>query len=234
MDASIVPYPAAPDEPPSLSGWDTLLRTVLPATLRPGWKLDHLFACDLRAYEPSGSRDDVHVEWLRSVSDLHPNHERFMVGHTGRAVWLGWKHRLRRRYCELALGRMEDQIVHSTFVTQAGPGMRPYGPIMRPRTALVGPCFTAPAWRGKRIYPYVLSRVLLHLKRMGCAWALIHSRIDNVASERGIRQCDGWVYVGRFLLRRPPFGRHRIVGATLTHAEPTVFGSGGEQPQGTG
>jgi RimJ/RimL family protein N-acetyltransferase len=57
-----------------------------------------------------------------------------------------------------------------------------------PSVPLIGRCATAPAARGKRLYPRTLRHIMAELAARRCARVAIYCDRDNAASIRGIRR----------------------------------------------
>jgi len=200
-----------------------LANRLLPARLHARWKLDELFACDLSLWKPPQARTDIRIHWIRSPADLKPEHKQFLLTRLGPFLWRWWQRRIRGGGYRLAVAYCEGRPVHYTFVHRAGAGLKPYRPIMRSGTSIIGPCYTESSARGRGIFPYTVGHALTELQAAGDKWAFIHAATDNEASLRGIRRNPGLVYVGRFLFYRPPFGRNRMVAATIETPGPTRF-----------
>jgi len=90
----------------------------------------------------------------------------------------------KNRECFLAL--LNRKIVHYSWVAVNIPS---HGSVkVGNQAAYIGPCFTAPEYRGLGIYPHVLTVILATLKRDGFKKALIEARKDNIASIRSIEK----------------------------------------------
>ena len=61
---------------------------------------------------------------------------------------------------------------------------------MDPGQAYVWDCATAPAWRGRGLYPALLRTVARELSAEGLTWLWIAARVDNAPSLRGFVKAD--------------------------------------------
>lgn len=59
----------------------------------------------------------------------------------------------------------------------------------------IGPCYTLPQYRGKKIYPFVLYKICEFLKTKGKSKALIQTKKSNTASRKGITKA-GFIRIG--------------------------------------
>jgi hypothetical protein len=105
-----------------------------------------------------------------------------------------------------------------------------YGPVLRPRYGLIGPCWTAENARGQGVYPYTVACALQRLKERGFDWGYISVRVGNEASIRGILKATEWLRVGCFLMYRSPIRPFQIRAATIERPEATVFHSAASSP----
>jgi ribosomal protein S18 acetylase RimI-like enzyme len=203
---------------------ESLLARLLPEPLAPRWALEEFFVSDLTRFAPGQSRDDVQVEWFTHTRQLAQRHWDFLKGHMGRqARWL-WLYRLNYGGCLLALASWGGAVRHFLLVqlTRVG-SLRRYWPLMQPNSCYIGPAYTEAAARGRGIYPYVLREALQRVKEAGFHWACITAAHDNEPSLKGIRKDGNWVYIGRVLLRRHPFGLYyHIHGATVDNRDLTA------------
>lgn len=217
------PWPTAPDHVPGLRAWERIAAKVLPAILRPKWQLDILYACELAHYSPPAPRDDVKIDWFEDASALTPAHRKFMRAAAGPIFWRMEQYRLWRKQWWLGIATLNGAMVHYTFAQHAGMERKKYGPVLRPRYALIGPCWTAESARGQGVYPYTVSCALQRLREKGFDWGYISVRVGNEASIRGILKATDWMEVGRFLMYRSPVKPFQIRAATIDRPEATVF-----------
>lgn len=81
------------------------------------------------------------------------------------------------------------EFVHSTVVVtkDAAALFDPiYKDVRSGCAGYIGPCYTSPAYRGKGVYPFVLSRACRLLKDAGNIMAYISTKKTNEASRNGI------------------------------------------------
>ena len=82
---------------------------------------------------------------------------------------------------------MEDEkrIIHSSFCTPKSFKF----PFMNKNDYHIGPCFTDPLYRGKGLYPIVLSKIVKELKKSpecGNIYMIIEE--NNIASQEGVKK----------------------------------------------
>ncbi len=209
--------PSAPVELPARSRLERVFSRLLPEPLAPHWALEEFFVSDLSRFVPGKPRDDIEVEWFTHTRQFGRPHWDFLKRHMGRQARLLWLYRVDYGGCLLALASWGGAIRSYLLVqlTRIG-SLRRYAPLMQPNSVYIGPAFTAPEARGQGIYPCVLRRGLQRVKEAGFHWACISALCDNQPSLKGIRKDGNWIYVGRVLLRRHPFGLYyHIHGATI-------------------
>lgn len=226
MNRSGNPWPDAPIETPPLRAWQRLAARALPAVLRPKWQLDLLYACDLGKLEPAQDRPDVSIEWFENSSTLGNEHRRFMRAAAGPIFWRMEQYRLWRRQWWLGIAMLNGRMAHYTFAQHAGMERKKYGPVLRPRYALIGPCWTAEYARGHGVYPHTVSCALQRLKDHGFNWGYISVRVGNEASIRGILKATNWIEVGKFLMYRSPVKPYQIRAATILRPDATALHAG--------
>jgi hypothetical protein len=210
-------FPALRDSTPlDVAPWRWFAR--LPGPLGFRTKTDDLFHCDLARLAAGGSPEVPGLAWHSRDRPVGPEAARFMRATIGLAAWWFWRRRIRRGECWLAIARLDGAPVHYTFVTIGGSGLRTFGPVMRQPAAVIGPCFTSDAARGRGIYPAVVAQALVRLRDHGTGHAYIHANATNEASLRGIRKNPAWQAVGRFLCVRYPLGRYVIAAADFARS----------------
>lgn len=208
--------PDAPATLPPLGFLDRCLSTVLPSMLCPAWKLDELYVCRLSTLRALQARDDLQIQYFTGIEKVPPE----LLD----LVWKGkdfltrrlWKYRLKRRYCWLVVAYLAGRPVRYAFTQYAGGGMIPYRPVMRPRSALIGPSMNIdPSVRVEDVAPYLQSWILHQLKLRGYQWAYIGVNVENQPLRDAVRRTGVWTLVGRLLLRRSLLDRFHIQAATL-------------------
>jgi ribosomal protein S18 acetylase RimI-like enzyme len=117
------------------------------------------------------------------------------------------------------------RVVHRTWVRRGpvrGPLWLAWGSLeVGPSQAYVHYCETAPAARGHGIYPAVIAHAAREARDAGARDVLISSRVDNVASLRGIARA-GFDERERHVLRIR-FGRcvqSRVIGPSPARPAP--------------
>lgn len=98
---------------------------------------------------------------------------------------------------------VNDACVHTSWVTRVG---APVGEVhqwleLDRNEAYIYDCYTDGSYRGKRIYPAVLSTILRQLSEDGAVRVWIAAEVQNVASARAIRSV-GFAEVGSIEYRR--------------------------------
>ncbi|MBL8880020.1 MAG: hypothetical protein JNG88_12945 [Phycisphaerales bacterium] len=225
MNRSGIPWPDAPNDVPELRAWERIAARALPAIFRPKWQLDLLYACDLARFVPPEHRPEISIDWFEDATSLSPAHRRFMRAAAGPIFWRMEKYRLWRRQWWLGVASLNGQMIHYTFTQHGGMERKKYGPVLRPRFALIGPCWTAESARGQGVYPYTVSCALQKLRERGFDWGYISVRAGNEASIRGILKATNWIEVGKFLMYRSPMKPYQIRAATILRPDATAFHS---------
>lgn len=216
-------WPAVPDSLPALRAWEKIAGHLLPAVFRPKWQLDLLYACELSRFSPPTPRPDIQVEWFENAVAVPREIRRFMRAAAGPVYWRMEQYRLWRRQWWLGVSRWGGAPVHYTFVQHGGMERKKYGPVLRPRYGLIGPCWTAETARGQGVYPYTVAQALQRLKEKEFDWGYISVRVGNEASIRGILKATEWLKVGTFLMYRSPIRPFQIRAATIERPEATAF-----------
>lgn len=103
----------------------------------------------------------------------------------------------------LALAWVGEQLVHIGWITPSKRCGRRF-PFIPEKAYMIGPCQTAPSFRGNRIYPFVLQQISRSLP--GCDEYWICTNEKNLASIRGVEKA-GARHVGRFVQNRWLWGR---------------------------
>jgi len=97
----------------------------------------------------------------------------------------------------LALAWMGEQLVHIGWITPSKRCRR--FPFIPEKAYMIGPCQTAPSFRGNRIFPFVLQQISRSLPGCDEYWIFVHEK--NLPSIRGIQKA-GAKYVGRFVQKK--------------------------------
>jgi len=102
----------------------------------------------------------------------------------------------------LALAWMGEQLVHIGWITPSKKCKKRF-PYIPEKAYMIGPCQTAPSFRGNRIFPFVLQQISRSLP--GCDEYWISANEKNLASIRGIEKA-GARHVGRFVRKKRLWG----------------------------
>ncbi len=103
----------------------------------------------------------------------------------------------------LALAWEGEQLVHIGWITPSKKCRKRF-PFIPEKAYMIGPCQTAPLYRGNRIYPFVLQQISRSLRGFNEYWICTNEK--NIASIRGIEKA-GAKKVGRFVQKRWFWGR---------------------------
>ena len=98
----------------------------------------------------------------------------------------------------LALAWVGEQLVHIGWITPSKKCKKRF-PFIPEKVYMIGPCQTAPSFRGNRIYPFVLQQISRSLPTCDEYW--ISTNEKNLASIRGIEKA-GAKHVGRFVQKK--------------------------------
>jgi len=98
----------------------------------------------------------------------------------------------------LALARVGEQLAHIGWVSPYKKCRRRF-PFIPEKGYMIGPCWTAPSFRGNRIYPFVLQQISRSLSGCDEYWILANEK--NPASIRGIESA-GAKHVGRYVQKK--------------------------------
>lgn len=84
--------------------------------------------------------------------------------------------------------------------------------------------FTMPEWRGKALYPAILSRQLQHFKQQGFRRALIFTVEENIASRRGITRAGFYHFQTIGVIKILNFALYNYGVKTPPHEVDVTFG----------
>lgn len=136
---------------------------------------------DIQVIEPRGTLD------ARQTRDVRNQMSRLSLYYLTREIHSGraW----------LFLAYVDSDLAHFLFVRPVGKYRKLFPGVTEPRAMLVGPGATAPAFRGRRIYPRVLQCAIARIKERGDGPFYGHIVMDNDASVKGIERA-GFVRLG--------------------------------------
>ena len=134
--------------------------------------MKHLYATDRAGYVKCTTRDGIEYE-IKCENVTHRN-----VGWKLSILWNVATFGNVKRY---AIDDPEGKTIHSSLVVRG----KAKFPFMKEKDIEIGPCETDPAYRGKNIYPYVLSYIIeKELDDEGVAYMIVED--SNTPSIRGI------------------------------------------------
>ncbi len=137
---------------------------------------------------------DLEIEMVGPGRSLTPVQKHFLRRHIkARRLW--WQMRWHRRgEGWIFFAVCDQQLCHYTIVTPARQFQKMF-PIIEPGTQMIGPCLTESAFRGRAIYPRLLSHVTRTVGELRRWPFYIYTHLANTGSIAGMEKA-GFVRCG--------------------------------------
>ncbi len=203
---------------PDLTTFEKSINKLVPGFLKIEWNLEALLACALENFEPGSAREDIEIKWINTLQDISEEMDNFFRDILGYPIWIVWRHRIKMNRWRIAVGFWDRKPASYMIIQQGRKDKMRYGEVMHKNSAFVGPAYTAPFARGKKIYPYLLSEAFVETKKSGYDWAYGAVSFENESSIKGIDKFGFFRFAGSFLLHKY-FFRYRIIKAEVSYPE---------------